>query len=84
VGCFENSLEIVARRHEVTLAVAGQLARRTLGLSGALALTQVLARFLYGVTASDPMTYLVAAVTMLVISVAASGLPAHRAMNADR
>jgi putative ABC transport system permease protein len=38
---------------------------------------------LYGVTAADPTTYAVAAVTMLVVAMVASYLPARRAMRAD-
>jgi len=42
-----------------------------------------LARFLYGVSESDPFTLLGAAVLLLVVIVVASAVPARRAMRID-
>jgi putative ABC transport system permease protein len=77
-----------AQRADVMALVVGQGARVTgvglaLGVAGALALTRVLTRLLYGVTATDPVTF--AAVTLLLggIAMAATYIPARRAATID-
>ena len=61
------------------IAVAGL----TIGVLGALALTQVLAGLLFGVTARDPLTFVVVAAALLLVSLAACWIPARRAMRVD-
>jgi putative ABC transport system permease protein len=53
------------------------------GLVGALILTRLLASFLYGVSASDPLIFLSVAFLMIAISAAASFFPARRATRVD-
>jgi putative ABC transport system permease protein len=77
-----------ARRQEVLLLIVGQSARLALlgvatGLAGALLLTRLMASLLYGVGASDPATYAAVAILLLVVALAASFLPARRAMRLD-
>jgi len=55
----------------------------TIGVLGALALTQVLAGLLFGVTARDPLTFVVVASALLLVSLAACWIPARRAMRVD-
>ena len=50
-----------------------------LGVAGAAALTRVLSALLFGVSPTDPVALGGAAVLLLVVAVAASWLPAHRA-----
>ncbi len=54
-----------------------------LGLVGALAGTRVLASFLYGVSATDPVTLAGVAVLLVAVTVAASYVPARRAARID-
>jgi len=50
------------------------------GLAGSLALTRVISSLLFGVSSWDPLTYLVVAVTLLVVAVFACYLPARKAL----
>ncbi|HET9266008.1 MAG TPA: ABC transporter permease [Vicinamibacterales bacterium] len=51
-----------------------------IGVVGALALTHVLSGLLFGVTASDPLTFVVVPGALLVVAFAACWIPARRAM----
>jgi len=63
------------------LALAG--AGVVLGLAGAVAATRLLTSFLFEVKPGDPVTYLGVAVLLAVVAMAASYLPARRAMKID-
>jgi predicted permease len=54
-----------------------------LGIAGAIAGSRFLARFLYGVSESDPLTLVGAAILLLLVVVVASAVPARRAMRID-
>jgi predicted permease len=54
-----------------------------LGLVGALLLTRVMAGVLYGVTATDPLTFAAVALALLAVAAVASWLPALRATRVD-
>lgn len=66
-------------RRGLLLAGSGVIA----GLVAAIAVTRMLAGLLYGVRASDPMTYAAMAGVLLLVSVAASSVPAYRAARLD-
>ena len=53
------------------------------GIVAALAVSRLVAGVLYGITPTDPLTYLTVAVILLVIAIAACGIPAVRAANLD-
>ncbi len=53
------------------------------GLLGALALTRVMQKLLFGVSATDPIVFTVIALGLAVIAMLASYLPARRAMRVD-
>jgi putative ABC transport system permease protein len=54
-----------------------------LGAAGALALTRVIANQFYGVKPADPVTFLAAGASVLVIACLACFIPARRAMRVD-
>jgi predicted permease len=53
------------------------------GLAGALALSHLIAAFLFGVAPTDPATYAAVAAVLLLTAAIASYLPARRAMRVD-
>jgi putative ABC transport system permease protein len=54
-----------------------------IGTGGAFALSRVLERFLYGVAATDPMTYISVTALLLAVALLASYIPARRATRVD-
>ena len=54
-----------------------------LGVLGSFAVSRVVNAFLFDVSATDPLVYSVAALTMLLLALLASALPAARAAAAD-
>jgi len=65
--------------HSVQMAMFGIL----IGIAASLALTRLMAKMLYGVSATDPLTFGVVAVTLMVVAFAATYIPARRAMRVD-
>ena len=61
------------------LALAGV----AIGVAAAAAVTRVLARELYGVGTTDPVTYAVVAIVMVIVTMAACCIPTYRAMRVD-
>lgn len=53
------------------------------GVAGALALTRFVSGQLYGVSATDPVTYIAVAAAFLAVSLIAAAIPALRASSAD-
>lgn len=66
-------------RQGVTLVVAGVV----LGALGAVAVARLLATFLFGVSAIDPLSFAVSSLLLLVIGAAAAFVPAWRAGTVD-
>jgi putative ABC transport system permease protein len=54
-----------------------------LGTGGAIVTTRVLKSFLFEITATDPVTFLGAALGLVVVALIASYLPARRATRVD-
>lgn len=66
-------------RESLRLVVIGL----AVGITAALALTRLLASFLFGVTATDPLTFLAVSLLLIVIGVLAGLVPARRAASVD-
>jgi ABC-type antimicrobial peptide transport system permease subunit len=73
-----NVLGLVLRQSLVLIGIglAG-------GVGGALLMTRVMSSQLYGITARDPMTYIGVTVTLSVVALLASYVPAVRATKVD-
>jgi putative ABC transport system permease protein len=54
-----------------------------LGVLGSLAISRLIASFLFNVSATDPLIYVAAAITMILMTLAATALPARRAASAN-
>jgi putative ABC transport system permease protein len=54
-----------------------------IGVAASLALTRLMAKMLYGVSPSDPLTFFAVAAILTLVALAASYIPARRAMRVD-
>ena len=77
-----------ARHVDVLRAVLGQglkliLIGIVVGVAGAVALTRVLASFLYDVTPTDPVTLVLVSCILTIVALVASYVPARRAARID-
>jgi putative ABC transport system permease protein len=77
-----------AQQHEVLRLVLGEGSRLTalgvtLGLAAALALTRLLRSLLFGVSASDPVTFAGVSILLALVAIAACYIPARRASRLD-
>jgi predicted permease len=73
-----NILSLVVG-HGVKVALAGAV----LGILGAWASTRLVSSLLFGVTATDPITFVGVSLLLVVVAVLASWLPARRATKVD-
>jgi putative ABC transport system permease protein len=77
-----------AQKHDVMRLVMGQgvrlaVAGVVIGIAGALGVTRLMSSLLYAVTATDPATFIVVALLLTLVALAASLVPARRAMRLD-
>ena len=75
LGAVPGDVAALCARHGLLLAAAGLL----LGVGGAAGLSNVLSTMLFGVKATDPITYAGGAVLLGAVTTAASYLPSRRA-----
>jgi putative ABC transport system permease protein len=81
-------LALGAERRDIVKLIVGQgltliVVGAALGLSLALALTRVLKNLLFGVSATDPLTFSVIALLLITVALLACYLPARRATRVD-
>ena len=74
----KNILQLVLRQG-LGLALAGA----AVGLAGALIVSQLMTGLLYGVHPADPVVFLIVPLLLFVVAIAATYLPARRAMRVD-
>ena len=55
----------------------------TIGIGGALAVSRVLSNLLYGISPTDPLTFAVVSIFLLVVALSACFVPARRAASVD-
>jgi putative ABC transport system permease protein len=67
----------------LTRALQIVLAGVIVGLAGAVGVTRVLQRFLFGVTPTDPIAFTVVTLLLMAVGLLAAWLPAHRATRID-
>jgi putative ABC transport system permease protein len=79
LGATPGDLLTLVLRHGAALATGGVAA----GLVGTLALSGLLSGLLYGVAATDPVTIVMAALALVIVSIAACAIPAWRTMRLD-
>jgi ABC-type antimicrobial peptide transport system permease subunit len=77
-----------ARRRDVLALILSQGARLTflgiaIGVAASLGLTRLMSRMLYGVSASDPLTFVCVAAILALVALAACYIPTRRAMRVD-
>jgi len=77
-----------AQRYDVLKLVLGEGTKTALigvaiGLVAALGLTRLMASVLYGVSATDPLTFVAVAMVLTTVALAACYIPARRAMRVD-
>ncbi len=79
LGAAPRGVILSVVREGIRLALAGI----AIGLAGAFVAARALSAFLFGVGASDPLTFSGVALLMLLVAVAASYIPSRRASRID-
>ena len=65
--------------HGLKLAVIGV----AIGIAAALGLTRLMSSLLFGISATDPLTFIATALLLLIVALLACYIPARRAMKVD-
>ena len=79
LGSSERDVLRLVLRQGVSMVAAGLV----VGVIAALALTRLMARYLFGVSPSDPLTYAVVALLLTTVALTACWIPARRATRVD-
>ena len=81
-------MAIGAQRSDVLRLVLGEAARMAafgviIGVVASLAISRLLTSLLFGISATDPLTFIGVAVLLSLVALAASFIPAYRATRVD-
>ncbi|HEV2489545.1 MAG TPA: ABC transporter permease [Candidatus Acidoferrales bacterium] len=81
-------LALGAQRSDVLRLILGQgtgvaLLGIAIGIVASLALTRLMSSLLFGVSATDPLTFAVVAILLMLVALTACYIPARRAMRVD-
>jgi len=79
LGAQRNDMLRLVLARGAKMAVIGVAA----GTAASLVLTRLIAKLLFGVSAYDPITFLAVAFLLFLVALAASYIPARRAMRVD-
>jgi putative ABC transport system permease protein len=79
LGATSGSVLKLVVRNALILVAIGMV----LGLGGSFALTRVISEELYGVTATDPTTFILVSLGLVLVAVVASVIPTRRAVKVD-
>ncbi len=79
IGADAQNVERMILSREIRPALLGIAA----GLGGALLVARVLQNLLYGITVTDPATYVVATAVLTMVCTTATWIPARRASRID-
>jgi len=79
LGASKSHVMALVLRQGLTLTLIGI----AVGMAGALGLTRLIANMLFGVKATDPVTFALVGVLLAVVSLAACYFPARRATRVD-
>ena len=79
LGASRAEILALLLREGLLLALTGS----AIGIVGALLLARLMTKLLYGVPATDPLTFAGVAVLLLIVALIASYIPARRAMRVD-
>jgi putative ABC transport system permease protein len=79
LGARKRDVHALVLGEAMSFMVIGVLA----GLAGAFALTRLLRSLLFGVTATDPLTYIFVPILLVVVALVACLIPARRAVRVD-
>ena len=79
LGATRADVLLLVVRQGMWLALAGSVT----GIAGALLLSRLMRKLLYGVQPTDPATFLVVATGLGLVAMLACYIPAHRATRID-
>jgi predicted permease len=79
LGATARDVLVLVGRQGMKLVIAGVV----LGLAAAIIATRLLRELLFGVTATDPLTFVAVAVVLIIAGMLASIIPARRATRVD-
>jgi predicted permease len=79
LGASTRGLALSIVQRALRLALVGAAA----GVAAGLVLTRYMAALLYGIEATDPLTFAITAATLVAVAMVASGVPAWRATRVD-